>query len=291
MNSGDKTVEELKREWKKTKNRDIGVLYVNKLISMYEYEIAKKVTLELKKYTINKVDTYTTLGKIELYMGNIKEAKYQLSKIDNIYVKNTSFAVLARVYYACKEYDKAKELLLKAYQYNNNPYALVNLINIDLHEKKYEEAYEKLIKLRQNLLFNKEIKYFYDAISIFLSTKIDIKNDYIKQSVGYHERQLEEYSKECALNHIFRHVNDDIYNKDIHTVFANNIGVEELFNNIPDILNEDNYFYTNIFDSYYINIDNIGKNNENYLKIGCIPGTKNIVNMYPSKYSPLSKIR
>ena len=76
MYSGEKTVEELKREWTKTKKEEIGVMYVNKLIAMNEYELAKKVTLELKKYTKNKIDIYTTLGKIELYMGNIKEAKY-----------------------------------------------------------------------------------------------------------------------------------------------------------------------------------------------------------------------
>ena len=170
MYSGEKTVEELKREWKKTKKEEIGVMYVNKLIAMNEYELAKKITLELKKYTNNKIDIYTTLGKIELYMGNIKEAKYQLSKIDNIYIRNTSFTVLARVYLAEKEYDKAKELLNKAYNYSNNPYALINLINMDLHERKYEEAYEKLLKLKQNLIFNKDCKYHYDAISIFLKS-------------------------------------------------------------------------------------------------------------------------
>ena len=73
MYSGEKTVEELKREWKKTKKEEIGVMYVNKLIAMNEYELAKKITLELKKYTKNKIDIYTTLGKIELHMGNIKE--------------------------------------------------------------------------------------------------------------------------------------------------------------------------------------------------------------------------
>lgn len=175
MYSGEKTVEELKREWKKTKKEEIGVMYVNKLIAMNEYELAKKITLELKKYTNNKIDIYTTLGKIELYMGNIKEAKYQLSKIDNIYIRNTSFTVLARVYLAEKEYDKAKELLNKAYNYSNNPYALINLINMDLHERKYEEAYEKLLKLKQNLIFNKDCKYYYDAISVFLNSKLDKK--------------------------------------------------------------------------------------------------------------------
>lgn len=290
MYSGEKTVEELKREWKKTKKEEIGVMYVNKLIAMNEYELAKKITLELKKYTNNKIDIYTTLGKIELYMGNIKEAKYQLSKIDNIYIRNTSFTVLARVYLAEKEYDKAKELLNKAYNYSNNPYALINLINMDLHERKYEEAYEKLLKLKQNLIFNKDCKYYYDAISVFLNSKLDKKIN-VKQSVGYHERQLEEYDKVCALTHIFRHVYQDIYNKNIHTVFANNIDVEYLFNNVPNMLNEDNYFYTNIFDEYYLNIDNVGLNGENYLTVGCIPGTKDIVSMYPIKYNPIKKVR
>lgn len=290
MYSGEKTVEELKREWKKTKKEEIGVMYVNKLIAMNEYELAKKITLELKKYTKNKIDIYTTLGKIELYMGNIKEAKYQLSKIDNIYIRNTSFTVLARVYLAEKEYDKAKELLNKAYNYSNNPYALINLINMDLHERKYEEAYEKLLKLKQNLIFNKDCKYHYDAISVFLNSKLDKKIN-VKQSVGYHERQLEEYDKTCALTHIFRHVYQDIYNKNIHTVFANNIDVEYLFNNVPNMLNEDNYFYTNIFDEYYLNIDNVGLNGENYLIVGCIPGTKDIVSMYPTKYNPIKKVR
>ena len=43
MYSGEKTVEELKREWKKTKKEEIGVMYVNKLIAMNEYELAKKI--------------------------------------------------------------------------------------------------------------------------------------------------------------------------------------------------------------------------------------------------------
>lgn len=291
MYSGEMTVEELKREWKKTKKEEIGVMYVNKLLSMCEYELAKKVTLELKKYTRNKIDTYTTLGKIELYMGNIKEAKYQLNKIDNIYIRNTSFTVLARVFIAEKEYEKARELLNKAYNYNNNPYALINLINMDLHEKRYEEAYEKLLKLKQNLLFNKECSYFYNAVSVFLKNRINKKEFDLIKSIGYHERQLEEYNKSCALNHVFRHVNIDIYNKDVHTTFANHIDVEKLFNNTPDMLNEDNYFYTNLFDEYFVYIENVGRNGEDYLKVGCIPGTKDIINMYPSKYSPIKKVR
>ena len=40
MEHGLKTVEELKREWKKTKKEEIGVMYVNKLIAMNEYELA-----------------------------------------------------------------------------------------------------------------------------------------------------------------------------------------------------------------------------------------------------------
>ena len=186
--------------------------------------------------------------------------------------------------------NKAKELLNKAYNYSNNPYALINLINMDLHERKYEEAYEKLLKLKQNLIFNKDCKYHYDAISIFLNSKLDKKIN-VKQSIGYRERQLEEYDKTCALTHIFRHVYQDIYNKNIHTVFANNIDVEYLFNNVPNMLNEDNYFYTNIFDEYYLNIDNVGLNGENYLIVGCIPGTKDIVSMYPIKYNPIKKVR
>ena len=179
---------------------------------------------------------------------------------------------------------------LNAYNYSNNPYALINLINMDLHERKYEEAYEKLLKLKQNLIFNKDCKYYYDAISVFLNSKLDKKIN-VKQSVGYHERQLEEYDKTCALTHIFRHVYQDIYNKNIHTVFANNIDVEYLFNNVPNMLNEDNYFYTNIFDEYYLNINNVGVNGENYLTVGCIPGTKDIVSMYPTKYNPIKKVR
>ena len=57
------------------------------------------------------------------------------------------------------------------------------------------------------------------------------------------------------------------------------------------MLNEDNYFYTNIFDEYYLNIDNVGLNGENYLIVGCIPGTKDIVSMYPIKYNPIKKVR
>ena len=33
------------------------------------------------------------------------------------------------------------------------------------------------------------------------------------------------------------------------------------------------------------------RNGEDYLKVGCIPGTKDIINMYPSKYSPIKKVR
>ena len=53
----------------------------------------------------------------------------------------------------------------------------------------------------------------------------------------------------------------------------------------------ENLDYTNIFDEYYLNIDNVGLNGENYLIVGCIPGTKDIVSMYPIKYNPIKKVR
>ena len=47
---------------------------------------------------------------------------------------------------------------------------------------------KELLKLKQNLIFNKDCKYHYDAISIFLNSKLDKKIN-VKQSIGYRERQ------------------------------------------------------------------------------------------------------
>ena len=64
-------IEKLKRKWKNTKEYRFGILYVNKLISIKEYGLAKKVILELKKYSDHQIELLTILGNVELYMGNV----------------------------------------------------------------------------------------------------------------------------------------------------------------------------------------------------------------------------
>ena len=276
-------IEKLKRKWKNTKEYRFGILYVNKLISIKEYGLAKKVILELKKYSAHQIELLTILGNVELYMGNIEKAKYNLERIGDIGFLNSAFISLARSYFVEGNIEKAREILNKGLEHKEKCYALVELINFDIHEKKYEDAFLKLRKLKSLIYLNVELKSVYNNLALIVAKNLNLIPEIYELDNRYLEKQICDYDESLALQHILIHTKENIFNKKIHTLFSENIDVKKLFEEVYNMLDDNTYAYTATTDIHYLYYPGIGEN-EDYLLVSTLPGTNKITNMYPSKY-------
>ena len=99
----------------------------------------------------------------------------------------------------------------------------------------------------------------------------------------YRERQIVEYSRQDAIAHIRKHHQSSSQE---NGNFTFTINISELYDEIQSQLTEDNQVVsTDMLDKYLIDYPNVGYTNEGKIvdKIGVValPGTKNIITMYP----------
>lgn len=209
-------------------------------------------------------------------MGDLASAKEIFMSLQNSleYAELTSYnlGVLSK-------YDKdninARKYFEKTSHYNMN--ALLDLIMLDIEEEKYLDALNKLNKLYQSDSYKEACTIIY----MLLSQKLNILFD--EEYYGhdnYTKRQIVEYNEESAKNHIKKHFRlNESKRKD--GIFNENIDIDLLFDHVKVILTEDNLVEKGIMDFYIIPFENIGGNGESYLRIVTLPGTKDIIAMYP----------
>ncbi len=225
------------------------------------------------KYLNNDLNT-CFLIKLYILKGRISDANNLLS---NISEEN-------RLYYTGlikefeKKYDEASQYFEKSINYNSNCYnsndVIYNNIVCNFKLEKYKEVLDTIENLNLNDFTNFQRNDLL-RVKIYCQHKLNIE---ILEKT-YLVEQINDYSEEKALEHIIsNHVNS--YKK---SNFYEDIDIYELFEYVKNNLIEDRMVHNNAFDTYYIDYNKAGYNNDvfyNQIVVICLPNTKKILTMY-----------
>lgn len=152
------------------------------------------------------------------------------------------------------------------------------LVNILFKQRRYKDA-NRFLRIAKRC--NQKIKYD-EGIDIILAKKLRSELPH-PTSDKYHISQLIDYKRSKALKHIKKHHQ---YKSGKSGVFASNIDIEELFDEVKMQMTEATMTNEDILDTYDIDYPNAGfdtdNNPVNKIKVVAVPETKNIITMYPS---------
>lgn len=238
------------------------------------YEAVHNICDELKCEEFNNIKTYRNAMAYfcEEDFGNAKILFEELIKLDTEF-KSLSLMYLGRIAVLENDYEKAKVYFSGENLENNSK--LRQLLLIDIHEKKYEEALAKAIELFNRTKNFKE-KESMSFILSFVSYKLNVllpKKYYGEHSI--YKDSIFHYNKEQMYTYIYRQATGK-------NEFNKSVDVLLLLDMLEQGLNEKYFIRNNLYDEYAIPIKNIGKDNKDFLKILTIPNSNNIISIYPS---------
>jgi hypothetical protein len=150
---------------------------------------------------------------------------------------------------------------------NSEEYALPILINVCIKLKRFEEAFDYM-------MYSRKKKYYIDQkAELVLMKELNVTFDKVyNKPLSYGCNQILDYDAYSALEHIIsRHKYE----------FSEDIDISELFASIGDSLTHETFsgkFVLN--DVYDVPYHNIG-GDSSVLRVITLPGTKNILSMYP----------
>ncbi len=230
---------------------------------------------------LHENNPYLAKGKMEVY----------LEKYPNDYFIMVHYA---QTLIMLKEFKKAEELnsklkdamaIIKEQCGDEKASRIKNIIvqneaKLLVIKKRYSKVLE-LIK-HTNCLSGDNKRYLFYYCNIMLgNTKYD--NELYHQ---YRFDQCFEYSEERLLEHVQKHTKE--YDKDDKSsyLFANGFNLNEVLTEVKKYIDQDNYIFRGYTDDvYYFRYDNCGTccgAELNYIKVVCLHGTSNIVNIEPT---------
>lgn len=264
-----------------------------------EYEEAVANCLELlsvgKTY---KGNVYYVMARASQALNRVNDAiKYYKMAIEN----NNESDTLTLLHYqlgllelaigdtsSAEEDFKANiEINKKQNRYRINP-ALSLLLNMYLNQERYIEA-EKLIDDLSRT--NPDIldKDMIDEASLIIRRKTNRPTTGISIDT-YRKHQLASYRESDVIGYI---TNNNQNNSQRAVNIANNISVSHLLEEVKIRLTAESRLFTDILDTYLIDYPNVGYTKDgtiiNQLSVTVIPGTKDIINMYPNNSDSLTK--
>lgn len=242
---------------------------------------------------VNCAHVYYMRGQAYRMLGDYKAAIENYNNAEM--VSETELDILQRVQLslgrlqlamgdlsAAEKYLKANvQTTLKA---GENPFNLTIALIIGLYirQERYEDAKKVISKMKEEYSETACVKDL--NVATTLIAKLENKPIKDSPSLPYSEKQIINYKKSEAIAHIkHNHMggNPDASN------FFDSIDIAKLMEEIRPYLIEDNMVPSTIFNEYNIDYPNIGYSIDgtilNRLEIVVIPGTTNILTMYPDK--------
>ena len=229
-------------------------------------------------------DIKIILGNIYEQLGRTEDAKKSYKEA--LVGKSRMFANEAKLnlgWLAMKEHDfeDAKRWLTEAAKENFflSVNAYLNLAFIAIREKDYKKCYE-IIRTIRKLDINEEIEKNVSKLELYVDVKTGKKVS--KQERLYFEKQIIEYSEEKAIRHIQGLNNDE----DKSVKFRDSDNIEQLFHQVKVQITNISPYINCLADEYVLSTPNVGTVNEistDWLKVVCLPNSKDIVTMYPTK--------
>lgn len=157
------------------------------------------------------------------------------------------------------------------------------LIRLLYDHKKYEEAAHYLAQVRTLDPKLWEEDFTFRRLEILVSKKQGKPLTKAK-GVPYIERQFIDFNREESIRHTEEHHTNNPNNSS----FPTGTDIRKLYEDIQLFLTEDNMLTVGLLDEYEIIYPNAGYSDDKILdtiRVGTIPGTKDIVTIYPSEKS------
>lgn len=218
-----------------------------------------------------------------------EEQIHLLDKEDNRYIIEQSF-LYGRLYQIKGDY-------ISALSYYQNVSIDSNILYLDsLHHRiciliklqKYEDAYKLIDELEKNDNNNRYTERI-NSMKIFLNRELNLGlNLKVKR---YTDMLINYYNKDLVLEHIEKHKYEDDNNVR-HTIFSDDIDINELYNHVINNINEDNFYYSDFMDVYIIPYKSVGIDNGeiiNFVKAVTLPNSKDIITIFPFNKLPSIK--
>lgn len=269
------TLMELARLSKDTYNYEELVMYAEKLYSTGKvFNGAANIMLGLGKLGIGQYKQAKTVFEMSLNVADYKyrgQAAYYLSSLHAL-----EGNILA-----------AEKVLKESIKTNRAPYRLcyIKLIKLLLEQGKYEEAENYMHEIEE------KDRYLEEDLSFrrlrLLQDKSQGKTLPSRTTYGYLESQIISYRKNETLAHIKEnHQNGKIDSDN----FPKSVDIETLMEDISLQLTDETKLNLIVMDEYEISYPNAGYCNGevcDIIRVVTLPGTKDIVTMYPAKKSLL----
>lgn len=221
-----------------------------------------------------------TKAKLELAQGNYDKAiKYfeEVIELNGDEVFN-AYSFLAKIANYNKDYISERYYYEKMEKISNNESGNVTVYNIylDIRQNNIEKARQRFKTLsnefiRVNLL---EIR----QLNAYLGYEVTLLDRNF-----YSIKQIVDYNKNAAIEHILRHTDDSNLYKESGN-FKSDINIEELYDELLIKIANMKPTCFDLFDHYIVSYPNVGFCNENtvdYVEIVVVPNTKNIITMFP----------
>lgn len=157
-----------------------------------------------------------------------------LMKIYHSNLKRSSLLELAKQAELCEDFTMARYFFEEAVEAEkiSSIYAILGLIELDMIENKFEDAY-KLLTENYIRLTNIIGKNVISNINFHIRYKLGlIKKE--EDVTTYYKRNLINYNENDIINHIKKHT-DSSNTKKVNTQFKNNIDIIKLFNEVKQI--------------------------------------------------------
>ena len=161
-------------------------------------------------------------------------------------------------------------------------YAILELINLNMLENKFDEAYQLMEEnytrltnvIDEKIIFNMD---FHIRYKLGL-----IKSD--EDQTAYYRRNLLSYNENDVMEHIQSHANCS-HLKKIHTQYKENIDVRTVFRNVWEIIKDIQPSFSTSIDIYYIDygevVGSVNDEETTYLEVVTFINTKDILTIYP----------
>lgn len=229
------------------------------------YMIAHKYFTELLTCQ-NREYAELELGKLEYLLGNVDKAKMHFNNLLNTSNKNGALLELGTIEYYQGNLIDAFKCFDKVLHTKSEEYVLPSLINMLIKEGYVREAFEYF-------MYSKRKNYYCDPkAELYLMKYLNIYFNKPEDIIySYNNMQLIDYDEFVAIEHIVEKHSDE---------FSKNIDIYSLFKTISEKICDKYYVGKLVLNDIY-DIPYKGIGISDTLRVIVIPGTKNILSMYP----------
>lgn len=175
-------------------------------------------------------------------------------------------------------FEESNNDLLYNLSIEKNAHSIVQLYNNYYFLNMYKEAMELLPELYENKFMNQLNLKITESV---MKRKLGYR---LKETDNYVLRQINEYDKQRALEHInIKHKRYDLQGRT--TIFYDNVDVEYLYDSVVENLkNSKKANIEEALEIHFFALSNIGISNNNicnFIKVVVVPNTTNIISLYP----------